>query len=222
MPWKTCSYTLCHQVCSLGVKVGACRHRELWSCCQKALVSARAWLMISLQAYNRIWTGERQIQGEAKACLAQLVLPSTRKGERLTDRFGHMRIWALLMSGHMVSVQCLRTASSQEIAATRGSEGGWFAVLRLFSILVIFFSVKCKDHKCHWILKTLEKLLLLSPFTNRRQLIWLLTSNFLCFWSFQIKLWSCGLTRVMTVATAHLRKGQTTMGREKNTSESAP
>lgn len=127
------------------------------------------------------------------------------------------------MDVHMLSVECLRTASAQEIAAARGSEAGWrFKALRFFSSLVIFLSVECKDHTCHWILRTLKKLLLLSPFKNRRQLIRLLTSNFLCFWSFLNKLWSCVLTRVTTVATTHLRKGQTTMGREKNTSESAP
>lgn len=42
--------------------------------------------MISLQTYNRIWTCGRQILGKAKAYLAQLVLPNTSKGGRLTDR----------------------------------------------------------------------------------------------------------------------------------------
>lgn len=145
------------------------------------------------------------------------------EGWRAGFEFGNIRIWALWMGGHMLSVQCLRTASAQEIAATRGSEGGWrFTALRFFSSLVIFLSAECKDHTCRRILKTLKKLLLLSPFTNRRQLIWLLTSNFLCFCSFLNKLWSCVLTRVTTVAKTRLRKGQTAMGREKNTSESAP
>lgn len=45
----------------------------------------------------------------------------------------------------MLNVQCLRTASAQEIAATRGSEGGWrFAALRFFSSLVIFLSVSVR------------------------------------------------------------------------------
>lgn len=110
-----------------------------------------------------------------------------------------------------------------ETAATEGSEGGWrFTALRFLSSLVLFLRVECKDHTYQWIFKTMRKLLPLSTFTNRRQLVWLLTSNFLCYWSFLNKLWSCVLTRVTTVATTHLRKGQTTTGREKNTSESAP
>lgn len=47
--------------------------------------------MISLQAYNRIWACGRQILAEAKAYLAQLVLPNICKGGRLADM---VQVWA--------------------------------------------------------------------------------------------------------------------------------